>query len=68
MSTIYNPAWKTDASFFVSLGAFLFCASDAVLAWNKFVSPLKNGRVWNITLYYLGQFGLIAGVISQFVK
>ena len=68
MSTIYNPAWKTDASFFVSLGAFLFCASDAVLAWNNFVSPLKNGRVWNITLYYLGQMGLIAGVISQFGK
>ena len=68
MSTIYNPAWKTNTSFFVSLGAFLFCASDAVLAWNNFVSPLKNGRVWNITLYYLGQMGLIAGVISQFGK
>jgi len=66
MSTIYNPAWKTNASFFVSLGAFLFCASDAVLAWNKFVSPIKNGRAWNISLYYLGQLGLIAGVISQF--
>jgi len=66
MSTIYNPAWKTNASFFVSLGAFLFCASDAVLAWNKFVSPIKNGRAWNISLYYLGQLGLIVGVISQF--
>lgn len=66
MSTIYNPAWKTNASFFVSLGAFLFCASDAILAWNKFVSPLKNGRTWNISLYYLGQIGLIAGVIAQF--
>jgi len=66
MSTIYNPAWKTTAAFFVSLGAFLFCASDAILAWNKFVSPVRNGRVWNITLYYLGQLGLIAGVISQF--
>ena len=66
MSTIYNPAWKTNASFFVSLGAFLFCASDAILAWNKFVSPIKNGRAWNISLYYLGQIGLIAGVIAQF--
>lgn len=66
MSTIYNPAWKTNASLFVSLGAFLFCASDAVLAWNKFVSPIKNGRAWNISLYYLGQLGLTAGVISQF--
>jgi uncharacterized membrane protein YhhN len=68
MSTIYNPAWKTSATFFVSLGAFLFCASDTILAWNKFVAPIKNERVLNITLYYLGQFGLIAGVISQFGK
>jgi alkenylglycerophosphocholine/alkenylglycerophosphoethanolamine hydrolase len=68
MSTIYNPTWKTNASFFVSLGAFLFCASDAILAWNKFVAPIKNGRVWNISLYYLGQIGLIAGVIAQFGK
>jgi uncharacterized membrane protein YhhN len=66
MSTIYNPIWKTSAAFFVSAGAFLFCASDAILAWNKFVSPVKNGRVWNISLYYLGQIGLIAGVIAQF--
>jgi alkenylglycerophosphocholine/alkenylglycerophosphoethanolamine hydrolase len=65
MSTIYNPAWKTNASFFVSLGAFLFCASDAILAWNHFVSPIKR-RTWNISLYYLGQIGLIAGVIAQF--
>jgi uncharacterized membrane protein YhhN len=68
MSTIFNPLWKTNASFFVSLGAFLFCASDAILAWNRFVSPLKNGRALNIALYYLGQMGLIAGVISQFGK
>ena len=66
MSTIYNPVWKTSAAFFVSAGAFLFCASDAVLAWNKFVSALKTGRIWNISLYYLGQIGLVAGVISRF--
>lgn len=68
MSTIFNPIWKTSASFFVSLGAFLFCVSDAILAWNRFVSPIRNGRVWNIVLYYLGQMGLIAGVIAQFGK
>jgi len=65
MSTIYAPAWKTSAAFFVSVGAFLFCASDVILAWNKFVSPVRNGRVWNIVLYHLGQIGLVAGVISQ---
>jgi alkenylglycerophosphocholine hydrolase len=66
MSTISNPAWKTSAAFFVSAGAFLFCASDVILAWNKFVAPVKNGRILNIATYHLGQIGLIAGVISQF--
>ena len=66
MSTIYDPAWKTSAAFFVSLGAFLFCVSDVILAWDKFVSPVRNGRVFNIATYYLGQIGIIAGVISQF--
>ena len=66
MSTIYNPAWTTGAAFFISLGAFLFCTSDALLAWDRFVSPVPNGRLWNILLYHLGQISLIAGVISQF--
>ncbi len=66
MSTMYDPAWKTNAALFVSLGALLFWISDLILAWNKFVSPIKNGAVFNITTYHLGQIGLIAGVISQF--
>ncbi len=66
MSTIFDPAWKTEAAFLVSAGAFLFYLSDLVLAWNKFVSPLKNERILNTILYHLGQIGLIAGVISQF--
>ena len=65
MSTIYDQDWRPSAAFFVSLGAILFVASDVILAWNRFVSPLKSGRVWNILLYHLGQIGLIAGVISQ---
>jgi uncharacterized membrane protein YhhN len=66
MTTISNPAWKTSSSFFVSVGAFLFYISDLILAWNKFVSPIKNGRTLNIAAYHLGQIGLIAGAISQF--
>ncbi len=66
-STLYDPVWKAGAALFVSAGAFLFCASDVILAWNKFVSPIKNGRPLNLTAYFLGQIGLIAGVISQFM-
>jgi len=65
-ATLYNPAWKTTAALLASLGALLFCTSDGILAWNKFVAPLKNGKVWTIMLYHLGQIGLVAGVISHF--
>jgi uncharacterized membrane protein YhhN len=66
VSTIYDPAWRTNAALSVSLGAFSFYISDLILAWNKFVSPVKNASILNITAYHLGQIGLIAGVISQF--
>jgi len=66
MTTIANPEWTTSASLFVSVGAFLFYLSDLILAWNKFVTPIQNGRILNIAAYHLGQIGLIAGVVSQF--
>lgn len=66
MSTMFDLTWKTSASLLVSMGAFLFYISDIILAWNKFVSPIKNGRLFNIITYHLGQIGLMAGVISQF--
>lgn len=65
MSTLFDPAWKTSAAFLVSAGAFLFYISDLILAWNKFVSPMKNGPIANILTYHLGQIGLIAGIINQ---
>lgn len=66
LTTIFDPAWSTSASFLVSVGASFFFLSDIILAWNKFVSPVQNGRILNIALYHLGQIGLIAGIISQF--
>jgi len=66
--TMYNSNWGTWAPGLVSLGAMLFYASDLLLAWNKFVQPIKNGRFFNMILYHLGQFALVAGVILQFGK
>lgn len=65
MTTIFDPAWTTGAAFLVSAGAFFFYLSDIILAWNRFVSPIQNGRLINIGLYHMGQIGLIAGIISQ---
>jgi uncharacterized membrane protein YhhN len=43
-------------------GAALFAASDAVLAWERFVQPLPWGRMAVIVTYHLGQFGLAAAL------
>ncbi len=68
LSTMFDPAWKTNAALFVSAGAFLFYLSDLILGWNKFVAPVKNARILNVITYYLGQIGLIAGVIAKFMS
>jgi hypothetical protein len=44
----------------------LFYISDIVLAWNRFVSPIKNSRMLNIGFYHLGQITIVAGVVMQF--
>ena len=66
--TIYRIDWKTSAAGLVSAGAILFYFSDVILAWNKFVKPIKNGRLMNMVAYHLGQIALVAGVVIQFAK
>jgi len=68
LSTMFDPAWKTIAALLISAGAFLFYLSDLIMGWNKFVEPVSNARILNLITYYLGQIGLIAGVISQFLS
>ena len=59
-------AAPATAAALVAVGAFFFYLSDIILAWNKFVAPIKGGRIYNIGAYHLGQIALIAGVIAQF--
>ena len=66
MMKLNDFTWKANAGVLVSMGAFLFYVSDIILAWHKFVAPIKNGRIYNIGAYHLGQIILIAGVITQF--
>ncbi len=66
--TLYRLDWKTSAAGLVSLGAILFYLSDILIAWDRYVTPVKNGRVLNMAAYHLGQIALAAGVILQFGK
>ena len=66
MLKLTDVSWKAGAALLVSVGAFLFYISDMILAWNKFITPIQNGRIYNILSYHLGQIALIAGVVMQF--
>ena len=66
MMKLMDITWGAGAALLVSGGAFLFYLSDIILAWNKFVTPIQNGRIYNIAAYHAGQIMLIAGIISQF--
>jgi uncharacterized membrane protein YhhN len=46
------------------VGALLFFYSDAILAWNRFVRPLRFGRVVNLVPYHLGQVLLVLSLVS----
>jgi uncharacterized membrane protein YhhN len=64
--TLSNPAWAATPALLVSFGALLFYLSDIVLAWNKFIAPIRNGRMLNIGLYQLGQIAIVVGAVMQF--
>jgi uncharacterized membrane protein YhhN len=68
MLTLFRLEWKATPAVLVSVGAMLFFYSDAILAWIKFVAPIKNGRMMNMITYHLGQIALIAGVLIQFTS
>jgi len=68
LQTLLRLDWSPLAALLVSLGAALFFLSDVILAWNRFVNPIKSGRVMNMVAYHLGQIALAAGVIVQLAR
>jgi len=68
MLTLFRGDWKSTPSLVVSTGAILFYFSDLLLAWDRFVTPVRNGRLINMVLYHLGQIALIFGAVLQFGK
>jgi uncharacterized membrane protein YhhN len=66
--TLFRHDWLPLASLFAALGAALFVASDTLLAWNRFVTPLQRGPLVSIILYHVGQMLLIAGVVLNYLN
>jgi uncharacterized membrane protein YhhN len=64
--TAFRSDWKPDPVMLVVSGAVLFTLSDVILAWNKFVKPIRRGRLLTMILYHFGQAALVAGAVLQF--
>lgn len=63
ISAMVVSAFGTAAPWAV-LGAALFYASDATLAWNRFLTPLRWGPLAVMVTYHLGQIGLVAWLVT----
>ena len=45
------------------VGASCFYASDALIAWNRFIAETRHGRLSIIVTYHLAQIGLVLSLI-----
>lgn len=52
-----------SGSVLAAAGAILFYASDALIAWTRFVQDYPWGRVAIIVTYHLGQFGIVLSLV-----
>lgn len=64
--TLLHDAWSAGAALLASAGALLFFFSDCLLAWNKFVEPLKYGKLAVIVTYHVGQALITLAVASRY--
>jgi uncharacterized membrane protein YhhN len=68
LQTLVQPEWRwlTLPSWLVSAGAILFFISDALLAWNRFVTNVPRGPLLVMITYHLAQIAIASGVILNF--
>jgi uncharacterized membrane protein YhhN len=66
--TLVRPesSWKTFPALLVSSGALLFFISDSLIAWNRFVTSLPNGRLKGMITYHLAQIAIVLGAAINF--
>ncbi len=64
--TLLRPDWSLETALLVSAGALMFYISDGILAWNKFVHPLRYGKLSIITTYHIGQILITLGAALHY--
>lgn len=66
--TLVRPEkeWGIYPAILASAGALLFFTSETLLAWNRFVHPLRTGKILVVVTYHLAQFALIYAAVSNY--
>ncbi len=64
--SLLRPEWAFGPAMLVSVGASLFMISDSLLAWDRFLAPVRYGRVLVMVTYHLGQMGIVVGAALHF--
>jgi uncharacterized membrane protein YhhN len=59
---------KNQSYQFIFYGALLFFISDAILAYDKFVEPIKLAGVFIMATYTVAQFLITIGAIERKLK
>ncbi|MBU0512106.1 MAG: lysoplasmalogenase, partial [Chloroflexi bacterium] len=66
LTTLLDDQWHYTSALWVSVGALLFCVSDIMNAWVRFVGPITNARVKIMLTYHLAQIALALGAALHF--
>lgn len=61
-ATLLRPEWTNPRRAYVIIGATLFFVSDSLLAWNRFVKPLRAAPLAIIITYHAGQLALALSI------
>jgi uncharacterized membrane protein YhhN len=67
LACLARPGWPPGAALLAAGGAVLFMVSDSVLAWNRFVRPVRQVDLVVLSTYHLGQMCLIAGAAGRWL-
>lgn len=65
MTTLFRPDWPSYGAVAAVAGAELFFLSDGLLAWNRFVRPMRYGKLIVIVAYHLGQAGIVWAALGH---
>lgn len=65
LETWRRSDWVPIAALLASAGGLIFLSSDSMLALNRFITTKKDNELAVMMTYYLGQFGIVSGVVNR---